>query len=155
MDEMLVGDPLDQRLFAASGWELHEEHASPPPPAAAGGVGGATMAPDARAAVTLAHAAASAPEQADGGAAVDGASTWVCPPGQGQLALHVVRRFEFQAALQRNLVVVRPPAAAAGGGGAVTVFVKGSPEALRGLVAPASVPAGARLAARALCAAAV
>jgi hypothetical protein len=28
MGEQLVGDPLDQKLFAATGWELHDEHAA-------------------------------------------------------------------------------------------------------------------------------
>ncbi len=45
-----------------------------------------------------------------------------------------MKRFEFSAALQRNLVVVRAP------DNSVAVFAKGSPEAIRSLVAPSSVP---------------
>lgn len=51
-----------------------------------------------------------------------------------QQAYAIVKRFEFSAALQRNLVVVRAP------DNSVAVFAKGSPEAIRGLVAPSSVP---------------
>ncbi len=54
---------------------------------------------------------------------------------RGLQAFAIIKRFEFSAALQRNLVVVRAP------DGSVAVFAKGSPEAIRGLVDPASVPA--------------
>jgi cation-transporting P-type ATPase 13A2 len=52
---------------------------------------------------------------------------------------HVVGVFEFQAALQRMGVLVE--AAGGAGAGGVTSFVKGAPEAIVALCAPASVPA--------------
>ena len=90
--------------------------------------------------------------------------SWAAPPGTAPTvdASHaVVRRFEFSAELQRNAVVVRvprPPAAAEanGGGGfgapaaaaaaaaagpTLILYAKGSPEAIRALVDPLSVPA--------------
>jgi cation-transporting ATPase 13A3/4/5 len=50
----------------------------------------------------------------------------------------VVRRFEFSSALQRNLVVLKNPH-----GSTVehVVYAKGSPEMIRTLVRPMSIPA--------------
>jgi magnesium-transporting ATPase (P-type) len=162
LGQTLVGDPLDQKLFAASGWNLVDvEHGGK-----AGGA--AAVAPGAAKQLALVH-----------------------PPGQPGKAAAVVRRFEFSSQLMRNAVVVqtgvmlapggdgRPAtpgigstangavaAAAAVGGSADTedllggsllaaapppgkssqassgfvVFVKGSPEVIKGLVMPSSVP---------------
>lgn len=96
LGETLVGDPLDQKLFAASGWSLvdNEEgrHSSP------------------------SAAAASQSKRL----------ALVHPPGKPAEAAAIVRRFEFSSQLQRNLVVVQldaaqspaaaPPAAAAAPG---------------------------------------
>jgi magnesium-transporting ATPase (P-type) len=69
---------------------------------------------------------------------------WAAPlgtqsPGQGH---HIIKRFEFSSQLQRNTVVVRLPALPNGEAGGTAVFVKGSPEMLRTMVAPESMPQG-------------
>eukprot|EP00878_Enallax_costatus_P028460 GHUV01030743.1.p1 GENE.GHUV01030743.1~~GHUV01030743.1.p1 ORF type:complete len:1032 (+),score=296.88 GHUV01030743.1:1466-4561(+) len=82
LGDTLVGDPLDQKLFAASGWTLQDKQqqnggmAAPP----AGGSGQQ---------LALVH-----------------------PPGRPDAGASVVRRFEFSSQLQRNLVVVKLPGSA-------------------------------------------
>lgn len=88
--------------------------------------------------------------------------TYVRPPGGEALCYSIVKRFEFSAALQRNVVLVRGPfdpaaatttatatavtplaptaAAATPDTDSISVFAKGSPEAIRALVDPSSVP---------------
>jgi magnesium-transporting ATPase (P-type) len=54
-----------------------------------------------------------------------------------------VRRFEFSSALQRNAVVVREAGGHPGSGSGsdrYLLYAKGSPEMIRTLVDPASVP---------------
>lgn len=60
--------------------------------------------------------------------------TSVCPPDHPGFVVSIIRRFEFQAALQRNLVVVKQA------DGRNALFAKGSPEVIRQLVHPESVP---------------
>jgi hypothetical protein len=69
MGEQLVGDPLDQKLFAATGWELHDEHA----------------AAAAAAAAVAAHAGEDDEEQ-------HASTAWVCPTGQPGKAFKIKRR---------------------------------------------------------------
>ncbi|EFJ40236.1 hypothetical protein VOLCADRAFT_108270 [Volvox carteri f. nagariensis] len=143
MGEALVGDPLDQKLFLATHWDLVDDRPS------------ADVALDSENRISGGGAAAervddgvdgAVGQEGDGGAAAraavdaaeatgtsDGVHTYVRPPGAA-LAYAIVKRFEFSAALQRNLVVVRAP------DGSVAVFAKGSPEAIRSLVDPVSVP---------------
>jgi cation-transporting ATPase 13A3/4/5 len=84
LGDTLVGDPLDQKLFAASGWSLVDKEDDHYSPAAA--------------------ATANAPQQL----------AVVHPPGRPAAAVAVVRRFEFSSQLQRNLVVVQLGVAGAG-----------------------------------------
>ncbi|KAG2500541.1 hypothetical protein HYH03_001317 [Edaphochlamys debaryana] len=162
MGESLVGDPLDQKLFLATHWDLIDERPDmdgrfggaygPPPggepgPGGSSSLGGAGSMGGAGAVdgvggvdglVGAGEGGALAPEQAAQEAAeATGTSgdvhTYVRPPGAVH-AYSIIKRFEFSAALQRNLVVVKAP------DGGVQVFAKGSPEALRTLVDPASVP---------------
>ncbi|KIY92781.1 ATPase type 13A2 [Monoraphidium neglectum] len=140
MGETLVGDPLDQKLFAASEWDLHDHDEATTHSAAAADAIAAAMQQQQQ-----------QQQQQDGGAAVAAAGPappalgWVCPPGAAgavggfdpSAAAAIVRRFEFSSALQRNLVVVRRPAAVGGG---YALYAKGSPEMIRTLVEPGSVP---------------
>jgi len=87
LGQTLVGDPLDQKLFAASGWNLVDvEHGGK-----AGGA--AAVAPGAVKQLALVH-----------------------PPGQPGKAAAVVRRFEFSSQLMRNAVVVQTGVMLAPGG---------------------------------------
>ncbi|GLC61164.1 hypothetical protein PLESTB_001725200 [Pleodorina starrii] len=180
MGEALVGDPLDQKLFLATQWDLIDEQPSncdgggdnnlpgdkqdtssgsgssssgdggggsggvskgDGAGGTSGGGGGGAAAPQELGGVDGAvgqgldggAAATAAVEAAEATGTADGVHTYVRPPGAVH-AFAVIKRFEFSAALQRNLVVVRAPDAS------VAVFAKGSPEALRTLVAPDSVP---------------
>eukprot|EP00775_Hariotina_reticulata_P010483 gene10483-10642_t len=165
LGQTLVGDPLDQKLFAASGWNLIDvEHGGK-------ASGAAAVGPGAMEQLALVH-----------------------PPGQPGKAAAVVRRFEFSSQLMRNAVVVQTgvrlaalgnsraatpvnglaangvaghaPVDAAAAGSAfdaedllggplpaaapspdrspqapgVVLYVKGSPEVIKGLVVPSSVP---------------
>lgn len=158
LGDTLVGDPLDQILFAASGWTLQDKQQQ--------------------------NGAAAAPAAGSSGQHL----ALVHPPGRPDACASVVRRFEFSSQLQRNLVVVqlpgragrpasvpadsgvRGPAAAGGagdmmdllggflpgphsthqsksalasaGGAAAThvLYVKGSPEMIKTLVQGSSVP---------------
>jgi cation-transporting ATPase 13A3/4/5 len=141
LGDTLVGDPLDQKLFAASGWSLVDKEDGQYSPASA--------------------ATAHATQQL----------AVVHPPGRPAAAVAVVRRFEFSSQLQRNLVVVQlgvagsaaaagptggsgsPSAAAAAAPGVATANLLDShmSEPLVSLTAPASaaqsaaagLPAGA------------
>ncbi|KXZ43114.1 hypothetical protein GPECTOR_102g67 [Gonium pectorale] len=125
--EALVGDPLDQKLFLATHWDLIDER-----PSGEGGALGAAGADgvDGAAGGSAADAAEAAAEATG---TSGGVHTYVRPPGAAN-AYAIIKRFEFSAALQRNLVVVRAP------DGSTAVFAKGSPEAIRGLVTRGSVP---------------
>jgi cation-transporting ATPase 13A3/4/5 len=151
LGDLLVGDPLDQKLFAATGWTLVDSHHTHDEAAAQQ----QQQQQQQQAELAVVHA-----------------------PGQPQQPLRILRRFEFSSQLMRNLVVVQagsssssgggagpPPAAAAaaaavgdllnapeaaaagGDSGAAAaaaaahmVYVKGSPEVIRDLVSPGSVP---------------
>lgn len=152
LGDMLVGDPLDQKLFAATGWSLID-HLAP----------------------TAGAAGRQEQEQQQELAAV-------YPAGHPEQQLRIVRRFEFSSQLMRNLVVVQlrkptsggggsmangtaaaskqqqqqqqPPGSAQAGGGrrctspgspppippSHMLYVKGSPEVIKELVRPSSVP---------------
>jgi cation-transporting ATPase 13A3/4/5 len=86
LGDMLVGDPLDQKLFAATGWALLDQ------PAAAA----AAKAPP-----SLQQPPQPLQQQPGEELAV------VHPPGRTQQQLRIVRRFEFTSQLMRNLVVVQ------------------------------------------------
>ncbi|GIL56505.1 hypothetical protein Vafri_11862 [Volvox africanus] len=134
MGEALVGDPLDQKLFLATQWDLVDERPSVEAYRSLGGVDstGAELIDGGIDGVGGAEAVA-AVESAEATGTSESVHTFVRPPGAAH-AFGIIKRFEFSAALQRNLVVVRAP------DGSVAVFAKGSPEAIRSLVAPASVP---------------
>jgi magnesium-transporting ATPase (P-type) len=191
-----VGDPLDQKLFAASEWELHdnvEASAHAASAAAAEAVAAKQAQRAAEAAVQqqqqqqlgsggsdlLGAWPGTGEEQQDGsgGAVADllgGAAGlvsggeqqqqqnqqqlaaaappppalgWVyppAPPGGARPGAAIVRRFEFSSALQRNAVVVREaegrPGSGSGSGSRYVLYAKGSPEMIRTLVDPSSVP---------------
>lgn len=109
----LVGDPLDQKLFQATGWDLHDDKPQ-------GLEGYDEEEEEEDASVQVSH-----PQ----------VHVWASPP-LGEEKYTVVHRFEFSSKLQRNVVVVRGPQP----GAPLQVFVKGSPEALRTLVVAESVP---------------
>ncbi|GLI67792.1 hypothetical protein VaNZ11_012078 [Volvox africanus] len=137
MGEALVGDPLDQKLFLATQWDLVDERPSVDAAQANRSLGrvdstGAEVVNGGIDGVDGAEAVA-AVEAAEATGTSENVHTFVRPPGAAH-AFSIIKRFEFSAALQRNLVVVRAP------DGSVAVFAKGSPEAIRSLVAPASVP---------------
>lgn len=183
LDGALVGDPLDQRLFQATGWELTDadegveeeaeeeevltgtlqERAQEGPEGGRASVGtrpspggpkphqnlqpGGAGLKGLGLPVPLAPLAAP-PLGSGSDAAADEAwqrqqhlstqaHTCVRPPGApASRAWSIVRRFEFRAELQRSMVLVRGPQPCHGS----IAFAKGSPEAIRGLVDPASVP---------------
>lgn len=183
LDGALVGDPLDQRLFEATGWELidaeegaeedAEEEEAPTGTLQEGaqeGLEGGRASVGTRPSpggrkphldlvpegaglkglgLSVPLAPLAAPPLGSGSdAAADEAwrrqqhlsaqaHTCVRPPGApASRAWSIVRRFEFRAELQRSMVLVRGPHPCHG----TTAFAKGSPEAIRGLVDPASVP---------------
>jgi cation-transporting ATPase 13A3/4/5 len=136
LDGALVGDPLDQRLFAATGWRMLDDGAGAPVEIVAFAdenhdlfvpssptLGGAPRArqPGSPGALVTAHVATRVAPPA--GAAP--------PPG----ARTIVRRFEFSSETQRAVVVVRRP------DGSLHACAKGSPEAIRRLADPATLPA--------------
>ena len=140
-DGSLVGDPLDQRLFQSTGWELvdldndqdGEDEQEEEEMAALRSLAGAPQvkAKAHQGALKLIHV-----------------KTFITPYGAqhnpsdpSRASWSILKRYEFSAALQRNAVVVQSPLYSSGGpGGKVYVFVKGSPEAIKGLVDPLSVP---------------
>ncbi|PSC67462.1 hypothetical protein C2E20_8853 [Micractinium conductrix] len=127
----LVGDPLDQRLFEATGWRMLDD----------GGSGQAveviSVSDDAEhfGGVSPTHTPRS--PGSPGVLATAHVRTKVTPPPGSLLqgTYTIVRRFEFSAEKQRNVVVVRKP------DGSLHVMAKGSPEMMRNLGAPSSVPA--------------
>ncbi|KAG2425624.1 hypothetical protein HYH02_014997 [Chlamydomonas schloesseri] len=139
MGESLVGDPLDQKLFMATHWDLIDERPSLDGAygGAYGGSGGGSPPQtdiDGNVEGPGAGAAEAAQAAAEATGTGGGVQTYVRPPGAVH-AYAIVKRFEFSAALQRNLVVVRAP------DNSVAVFAKGSPEAIRALADPGSIPA--------------
>lgn len=63
-------------------------------------------------------------------------------PNLAPAALYVVKRFEFDAAIQRNTVVcIEPNSIKSDNSGDILVFSKGSPEAIKNVCKPKSVPA--------------
>ncbi|PNW86612.1 hypothetical protein CHLRE_02g093700v5 [Chlamydomonas reinhardtii] len=140
MGESLVGDPLDQKLFVATHWDLIDERPSLDGAyggaygGSAGGAGPQQTDIDGNVQGPGAGAAEAAQAEAEATGTGGGVQTYVRPPGAVH-AYAIVKRFEFSAALQRNLVVVRAP------DNSVAVFAKGSPEAIRALADPGSIPA--------------
>lgn len=142
----LVGDPLDQRLFTATAWVMLDDGAGAPveivtvadegyfdepvgmeSASSSYGLTGSTprhRVPGSPGVLTTAHVrtkVAPPPGRNLGIRAVQGAYT-------------IVRRFEFSAEKQRNVVVVSHP------DGTMHVHVKGSPEMVRKLSDPSSIP---------------
>ncbi|GAB4820540.1 hypothetical protein N2152v2_007586 [Parachlorella kessleri] len=132
----LVGDPLDQRLFEATGWSMlddgagqavevltvSEDHDIP-----AGGsptsFPSSPQSPSTPCVLATAHVCTRVqPPAADMGEGPAGDYT-------------IIRRFEFSAEKQRNVVVVRKPDAT------LWVYAKGSPEMICRLAGADSVPA--------------
>ncbi|KAL4457986.1 hypothetical protein ABPG75_012851 [Micractinium tetrahymenae] len=128
----LVGDPLDQRLFQSTGWRMLDD----------GGTGQAveviSVSEDAEHLGGVSPQASPRTPGTPGVLAIAHVRTKVQPP-PGAFGLSgvytIVRRFEFSAEKQRNVVVMRKP------DGSLHVMAKGSPEMMRKLSAPASVPA--------------
>ncbi|PRW55974.1 Ca-transporting ATPase [Chlorella sorokiniana] len=130
----LVGDPLDQRLFEATGWRMLDDGGGQAVEvvtmAEDGEAGGGTTpgtsprgTPGTPGVLATAHVRTRV-QPPPGGAALGMSGTYL-----------IVRRFEFSAEKQRNVVVVRKP------DGSLHVMAKGSPEMMRKLAAPGSVPA--------------
>ncbi len=154
MGDTLVGDPLDQKLFAASEWELHDNDEASVHATSAAAAGAVAAKQQQVEAARKQRAGAADEQQQDEAAAAAAAADrpppvlgWVCAPDSpapsagpaaAARAAAIVRRFEFSSALQRNLVVVRRPEAEGGG---YALYAKGSPEMIRTLVDPRSVPA--------------
>lgn len=92
LGDMLVGDPLDQKLFAATGWALVDQLEAPQP-------------------------ASTQPQQQQLHQQQQDLAV-VHPPGHPDQALRIVRRFEFSSQLMRNLVVVQLDAPGSSSGGA-------------------------------------
>ncbi|KAI3436891.1 hypothetical protein D9Q98_006299 [Chlorella vulgaris] len=143
----LVGDPLDQRLFQSTGWHMLDD----------GGSGQAieviTVSEDAEVVAAAAGEGVLGGEGTAGTPRLSPQHTPRTPGSPGVLATaHVrtkvqppagsglggtyaiVRRFEFSAEKQRNVVVVRKP------DGSLHVMAKGSPEMMRKLAAAGGVP---------------
>lgn len=117
----LVGDPLDQRLFQATGWRMLDDGGGQPlevvtvaEEGEGSPLGSPRSAPASPALLATAHVRTKV-------APPPGA-----PPGLAG-AYTIVRRFEFSAERQRNVVVVRKP------DGSLHVMAKGSPEMMRKL----------------------
>jgi hypothetical protein len=111
----VAGDPLEIETFAFAGAEMREMNA----PAAA--------APDG------ASAAGASPAAGDDEEGLISVIT-LPSPGVPPLQFRILRQFDFSPNLARMGVVARD------GAGGLASFVKGSPEALRALCAPASLP---------------
>ncbi|WFD31077.1 hypothetical protein MSPP1_002108 [Malassezia sp. CBS 17886] len=121
VDDRVIGDPLDVKMFEFTGWQI-DEGSSAPPAADAAGV------PDRPPALVQTvvrprdagdfHALAGRDHAADAG-----------------LELGVIRTFDFVSALRRMSVIVKQLHAPS-----MEVFVKGAPEALMDICAPETLP---------------
>lgn len=141
LDGELVGDPLDQRLFEATGWRMMDDGAGAP-------VEIVTVAEEGYEDIPGEHIVAASPRAAGtprhrvpgspGVLTTAHVQTKVRPPESTALALGgpytIIRRFEFSSEKQRNMVVCRHP------DGSVHAHVKGSPEMVRKLADPGSIP---------------
>jgi cation-transporting P-type ATPase 13A2 len=147
LDGELVGDPLDQRLFESTRWSMLDDGAGAPVEIVA--VADEGYAGDDGLGMSFGGLHATSPRSLTGTPRhrVPGSPgvlttahvhTKVAPPPGGVVGLRgvytIIRRFEFSSEKQRNVVVVAHPA------GSLHVHVKGSPEMMRKLADPATVP---------------
>lgn len=142
LDGELVGDPLDQRLFNATGWRMLDDGAGAPVEIVAvaeenydDALMGEALAPGHSLAGTPRHRVPGSP----GVLTTAHVRTKVSPPvsalGLGLRGTYtIIRRFEFSSEKQRNVVVCAHP------DGSLHVHVKGSPEMVRKLADPATLP---------------
>ncbi|KAJ2778929.1 hypothetical protein GGI15_004030 [Coemansia interrupta] len=122
VDGQLVGDPLDVKMFEATGWVLEEQEGDDSPGAvAAGAAAAARMA-------AMPVPAVVRPPNAER-FTLDGAG------GAGVYELGIIRTFDFSAALRRQSVVAKRLGARYN-----EVYVKGAPEAVRELCYSDTVP---------------
>ncbi|KAJ3193692.1 hypothetical protein HK101_004356 [Irineochytrium annulatum] len=131
----LLGPPLDLELFAATGWSLNQQEShtlvdNVQIPLVA------TLTPPTRKPLLDLKVFTSEPFQIG-----DGPEPGPNEPSQpGSTNVHVLKRFEFDAQIQRSSVVYYLPS----GNGAQTglrACVKGSPESIARICKPASLPA--------------
>ncbi len=147
LDGELVGDPLDQRLFESTRWSMLDDGAGAPVEIVA--VADEGYAGDDGLGLSFGGLHATSPRSLTGTPRhrVPGSPgvlttahvhTKVAPPPGGVVGLRgvytIIRRFEFSSEKQRNVVVVAHP------DGSLHVHVKGSPEMMRKLADPATVP---------------
>jgi cation-transporting ATPase 13A3/4/5 len=147
LDGELVGDPLDQRLFESTRWSMLDDGAGAPVEIVA--VADEGYAGDDGLGIDFGGLHATYPRNLTGSPRhrVPGSPgvlttahvrTKVAPPPGGVLGLQgvytIIRRFEFSSEKQRNVVVVAHP------DGSLHVHVKGSPEMMRKLADPVTVP---------------
>ncbi len=147
LDGELVGDPLDQRLFESTRWSMLDDGAGAPVEIVA--VADEGYAGDDGLGISFGGLHATSPRSLTGTPRhrVPGSPgvlttahvhTKVAPPPGGVVGLRgvytIIRRFEFSSEKQRNVVVVAHP------DGSIHVHVKGSPEMMRKLADPATVP---------------
>jgi cation-transporting ATPase 13A1 len=142
VDEKLAGDPIEMAALQGVGWtyDAEVETATPILPAEAeeGGAGGGTEA--------LAGAESSGSGAATVAAIAGGAAGSGEPPRDSPVAsVRILARFHFASQLQRMAVVaevaLRPGGQGLAEGAGRYCLVKGSPEALRPLLAEGAAPA--------------
>ncbi|KAJ1720971.1 hypothetical protein LPJ53_004447 [Coemansia erecta] len=122
VDGQLVGDPLDVKMFEATGWVLEEQEGDDSP-----GVAPANAAATARMAAMPVPAVVRPPSSER--FTLDGAG------GINVYELGIIRTFDFSAALRRQSVVAKRLGARYN-----EVYVKGAPEAIRELCYSDTVP---------------
>ncbi|RMZ91959.1 hypothetical protein DV736_g786, partial [Chaetothyriales sp. CBS 134916] len=119
VDDDLIGDPLDVKMFQFTGWSFEEASAAT---AHLAGTGSHQMPP------AVARPPAGMEYEIDGDEP-DGYDSRV------RVELAVVKSFEFTSHLRRASVLVRQS-----GDPGVTVYVKGAPEVMRHICRPSSMP---------------
>lgn len=134
----LVGDPLDQRLFSSTGWRMLDDGAGAPVEIVAVADEGYLDDYHQHSPHSLVNTPRHRVPGSPGVLTTAHVQTKVAPP-TGSLAglrgaFTIVRRFEFSSEKQRNVVVVARP------DNILHVYVKGSPEMMRKLADPASIP---------------
>ncbi|KAL4929639.1 putative P-type ATPase [Aspergillus undulatus] len=111
VDDQLLGDPLDVKMFQFTGWSFEEGGGQPPEHQSSENE-------------TIVPSVARPP------------SPTASNPNAGAVELGVLRSFEFVSQLRRASVVVRQF-----GDTGASVFVKGAPESVKDICLPASLPA--------------